>query len=51
MIKNHGNKKAITVGVSEISYGELFARIEQFSKLIEVAEGERVIIFSENRPG
>lgn len=51
MIKNHGNKKAITVGVSEISYGELFARIEQFSKLFEVAEGERVIIFSENRPG
>lgn len=50
MIKNHGEKIAITVGSEAISYSRMFAKMEEYSELMKVAAGERVVIFSENRP-
>ena len=50
MIKNHGEKVAITVGSEAISYSRMFAKMEEYSELMKVAAGERVVIFSENRP-
>ncbi|MFW5754683.1 MAG: AMP-binding protein [Marinilabiliaceae bacterium] len=50
MLKNRGEKKAITYGDETISYGQLMGKIEQFSGLYEPKEGEKVAIFMENRP-
>ncbi len=51
MIKNHGEKTAISFGSNQITYKHLFGKIEKFSSLYDLGKGERVVIFSENRPG
>ena len=51
MLKNHGAKTAITFGNDQISYGNMFGKIEKFSSSYELGNGEHAVIYSENRPG
>lgn len=51
MLKNHGTKTAITFGNDQISYGNMFGKIEKFSSSFELGDGEHAVIYSENRPG
>jgi long-chain acyl-CoA synthetase len=51
MIKNHGEKVAISFGANQISYSNLFGKIETFAAAYELGKGEHAVIFSENRPG
>ncbi|WP_026473002.1 AMP-binding protein [Alkaliflexus imshenetskii] len=51
MLKNHGAKTAITFGNDQISYGNMFGKIEKFSASFELGDGEHAVIYSENRPG
>ncbi len=50
MLKNLGNKTAITYGTDHISYGQLMGKIGQFAELYNLAPGDKVAIFMENRP-
>ena len=50
MIKNAGQKKALTYGTVELTYEQLFGKIDRFEKLYEIDRGRHVVIFSENRP-
>lgn len=51
MIRNHGNKTAISFGSNQISYKNLFGKIEKFAAQYELGKGEHVVVYSENRPG
>ncbi|WP_088655246.1 AMP-binding protein [Geofilum rhodophaeum] len=51
MLQNRGEQLAIAYGKDQISYGNLFAKLELYSGLCEMGKGERVVVFSENRPG
>ncbi len=50
MLKNMGNKTAITYGSDNISYGRLTGKIEEFANLYTIEDGEKVAVFMENRP-
>ncbi|WP_234408894.1 AMP-binding protein [Marinilabilia salmonicolor] len=50
MLKNMGEKTAITFGSDQISYGRLIGNIEQFADKYNISKGARVAIFMENRP-
>lgn len=50
MLKNMGEKTAITYGSDQISYGRLIGNIEQFADKYKISKGARVAIFMENRP-
>ncbi|WP_258176660.1 AMP-binding protein [Marinilabilia salmonicolor] len=50
MLKNMGNKTAITYGSDYISYSRLTGNIEQFADQYNISKGARVAIFMENRP-
>ncbi|MGM0376968.1 MAG: AMP-binding protein [Bacteroidota bacterium] len=50
MLKNRGEKTAITYGDETISYGQLMGKIGQFAGLYEPKKREKVAIFMENRP-
>lgn len=49
MIECH-NKTAIWTSDREVSYSELLSRITDFAESFTIAHGDRVVIFSENRP-
>lgn len=49
MIECH-NKTAIWTADREISYSELLSRITDFAQRCPIAKGQKVVIFSENRP-
>ena len=51
MIKNHGEKTAISFGSNQITYSNFFGKIEKFSSLYELGKGEHAVVYSENRPG
>lgn len=51
MIKNYGEKVAISFGTNQITYGNLFGKIEKFSSEYELGRGAHAVIYSENRPG
>ncbi len=51
MIKNHGNKIAISFGPNQINYSNMFGKIENISNSYELGNGQHAVIFSENRPG
>ncbi|MGE5439921.1 MAG: AMP-binding protein, partial [Bacteroidota bacterium] len=44
-------KTALIHNDKEISYEELLQNISRFSSVLNISPGERVAIFSENRPG
>lgn len=50
MLKNLGEKTAISYGSDKISYSHLIANIEQFANNYSLSKGARVAIFMENRP-
>ncbi len=50
MIKDYC-KTAIIAGEREVSYKEMLKRIELFAAETEMGEGDRTVIFSENREG
>jgi long-chain acyl-CoA synthetase len=50
MLKNMGNKTAITFGDEKISYGRLIGVIETIAKLYSLNHGDRAAVFMENRP-
>lgn len=50
MLKNMGEKTAITYGSDQISYGRLIGNIEQFADKYKISKGAQVAIFMENRP-
>ncbi len=49
MISDH-NKTAIWTAEKEVSYTELLSRISDFASGLTSVRGDRVVIFSENRP-
>jgi long-chain acyl-CoA synthetase len=51
MLKNHAGRIAISFGDDRISYTNFFGKIEKFSSLYELGNGDHAVIFSENRPG
>jgi long-chain acyl-CoA synthetase len=51
MIQNLGTKTAIRYGAESISYDQLHSHIRHFAGLYYIEHGQRVVIFSENRPG
>jgi len=51
MIKNYGGKTAISFGTNQITYGNLFGKIEKISSEYELGKGAHAVIYSENRPG
>lgn len=51
MLKNQGDKVAISFGNDRITYGNLLAKIDKFADLHALDKGQRAVIFSENRPG
>lgn len=51
MIKNHGNKTAISFVGQNVSYNTLLQHITFFSSHFYTEIGEHAVIFSENRPG
>lgn len=48
-LQDHG-KTALIKGNTKISYKELIENISSFASLVDILPGERVMIFSENRP-
>jgi long-chain acyl-CoA synthetase len=50
MLKNIGEKTAISYGSDQISYGRLIGNIEQFANNYNISNGARVAIFMKNRP-
>ena len=50
MIKNAGQKTALTYGTMELTYEQLFGKINRFESLYQIDRGRHVVIFSENRP-
>jgi long-chain acyl-CoA synthetase len=50
MLKNMGDKTAITFGSEKISYGRLMGKIDQFGELYNITHGGKAAIFMENRP-
>ncbi|MFO7999843.1 MAG: AMP-binding protein [Marinilabilia sp.] len=50
MLKNRGEKTAITYGDTKISYGQLAGKIQQYSGLYQSENGSKAAIFMENRP-
>ena len=51
MLQNRGEQLAIAFGKDQITYGNLFAKLELYAGLCEMGKGERAVVFSENRPG
>lgn len=49
MIRGSGNKEAIVTQEGTVTYGELKSSAEKFSETIQLTEGSRIAIFSENR--
>lgn len=47
---NQKEKTAISFGGQQIGFGELHARITGYAGLMNIEKGDRVVIFSENRP-
>ncbi|MFW6370369.1 MAG: AMP-binding protein, partial [Bacteroidota bacterium] len=50
MLKNIGEKLAISYGSDQISYDRLIGNIEQFANDYNISKGARVVVFMENRP-
>lgn len=50
-MENSNKKIAIVYGARQISYAELLGKIEQFSLIYDIGKDDRVVVFSENRPG
>lgn len=50
MLKNLGEKIALTFGDDQISFSNFMGKIELYASQYTVGEGEHVVIFSENRP-
>ncbi len=48
-VKDFG-KTALKIGEKEISYSQLIENIKKFSSALDLKKGDRVAIFSENRP-
>ena len=44
------NKTALKIGDKEISYSELIENIKNYASTLNIRKGDRVAIFSENRP-
>jgi len=51
MIHNNGNSTALIEGRNHISFNQLQSRISEFAKLYSDIKPDKVVIFSENRPG
>lgn len=51
MLKNHGEKTALTYGAKQWSYQNLLANIRHYASQFQIKQGDRVVVFSENRPG
>ncbi len=43
-------KTALKIGEREISYSELIENIKKYSSILNIKKGDRIAIFSENRP-
>ncbi|MGQ1947168.1 AMP-binding protein [Geofilum sp. OHC36d9] len=50
MLKNRGEKIAITFGQEKISYRNLMGKTERYSTKLNIGKEEHVVIYSENRP-
>ncbi len=51
MIHNNGNKTALIDGEIRISFKQLQSRVSEFANLYGDLKPDKVVIFSENRPG
>ncbi len=51
MIHNNGDKTALINGINRISFKQLQIRISEFANLYSDIKPDKVVIFSENRPG
>lgn len=50
MINNQNTKTAISFGDQKITYADLFKNIDIFSKQFSLQNGDRAVIYAENRP-
>lgn len=50
MIKNNENKIAVTFGSEQLTYNQLFGKIDYFSKLHKISAGDHIVLFMKNRP-
>jgi long-chain acyl-CoA synthetase len=50
MLKNRGEKIAITFGQYQITYRNLMGKTERYSTKLNIGKKEHVVIYSENRP-
>ncbi len=51
MFLSKQNKTAITYGHQKISYSQFHSAVWEYSKVIAISKGDRVVVFGENRPG
>ncbi len=51
MLKNFGDKIAITQGSLNVSYDSLLKKITQYALLLDIKPQQNIVVFMENRPG
>lgn len=50
MIKDNSQQIALTYGSEQLTYEQLFGKIDYFSRLTTISPGNHIVLFSHNRP-